>query len=285
MALRFVVPFGRDGAADRAARAFASAYARCGAGADSVAVEDVPGRGGFTGLEHANGLANAGEALLLLGTPTTHILLSERLGPGAAVSAEFRPLAGLGSAPNVLLVTSRMGVASLPELVSRARSGQLTYASAGEGQTIHVCTALFCALAGIEMVHRPYDRGSATAYADLEAGRVHVYFDNLLGSLDRIQGSGVIPLAVSSERRSHLLPEVPTLRELGYEHSLDVWLGVFSAHLAPDRDTDRLLTDEGLRTELRALGLAGGPASAEQLEAEVDRSKPRWIAAAAAIRA
>ena len=201
MRIPFVVPFGWDGAADRAARAWA---------ADKLEIENRPGEGGLLGVRRANELARAGNPVLLLGTPSTHILLPARLGDSARIDPAFVPIAALPSEPNVLLVSPRLGVRTVDELVERARRERLTYASAGTGQTIHVCTALFCEEAGIAMAHRPYDQGSATAYDDLLAGRVHVYFDNLLACRERIERGDVIMLAKSP---------------------LDVWLAVFGANV------------------------------------------------------
>jgi len=227
----------------------------------------------------ANALARDGKPVLLLATPSTHILLAERLGEAAAPDARFVPLAGLGRAPNVLLVSPRLGVKSVEELVDRARSERLAYGSAGAGQTIHVCTAYLCALAHITMRHVPYDRGSAHAYADLVAGRVHVYFDNLLGCRDAIARGDAIPLAVSARERNRLLPQVPTLAERGYAgHSLEIWFGVFGAGLADTvaRDIDSIRGEPALRESLAAVGLSGIVAEGPALAREIDASREAW---------
>ena len=271
----FVVPFGRDGAADRAARKFAAQFPDfvrqspgTPRGGPTIAIENLPGDGGARGVQRANSRITAGMSVMLLGTPSTHILLPARFGPIAAPSAKLRPIAGLGSTPNVLLVSPRLGIRSVGELVDRARTGKLVYASAGAGQTIHLCTALFCKQAAIEMEHRPYEGGSATAYEDLAAGRVHVYFDNVIGAIDHIVLGDAIPLAVSSFSRSDLLPDVPTLVACGFvDHALDVWLGVFGANL--DEETMRAATKAGaidgarLAREIEA----GAPAWRRALEA------------------
>ena len=221
-------------------------------------------------MKRANALTTTGEPVLLLGTPSTHVLLPARIGPGAAPDRAFRALAGLGSAPNVLLVSPRLPVRSVEALVKLACREPLAYASAGVGQTIHVCTALFCAQAGIVMEHRPYEAGSAAAYDDLIAGRVHVYFDNLLGCRERIARGNALALAVSSRTRSALLPDVPTLVECGFDHALDVWLGVFGAHVdAPPPAAD-------LAPQLRALGLEGGPLDARALDTAIALSAGDW---------
>jgi len=242
-------------------------------------IENVPGGGGLYGIERANELARSGEPVLLLGTPTTHILLPDRLGDSAALNTLFQPLIGLGNAPNLLLVSPALRVHSLAELIAMAKRTPLVYASAGTGQTIHVATALFCRQAGIRMSHQPYDDGSASAYADLIAGRVHVYFDNLLGCLDRVRQRQVVPLAVWDTTRSDGLPEVPTLAETGIPaHALDTWMGVFGAnraHAAVELAQSAVL-DPRFRDELRKLGLSGGPIDAGALAARVAKSAPGW---------
>lgn len=250
-----------------------------------MSIENLPGAGGLAGVRRANELARSGAATLLLGTPTTHILLAARLGQGEAPDCSFQPLLGLGSAPNVLLVSPGLGVHTLAELIDRARQTRLIYASAGTGQTIHLCTALLCRQAGITMAHRPYDGGSATAYEDLVRGDVHVYFDSLLGCRERIAGGAAMPLAVSAAQRSALLPQVPTLIESGFPgHSLEVWLGAFGAHLDADarRAIDDLRFDARLASSLQALGLVAGPLPGTQLRAVCNETAPRWREALAA---
>ncbi len=239
-------------------------------------------------MRHANALAAPGSAVLLLATPSTHVLLPARRGPGAAPDTRFHALVGLGSAPNVLLAAAALGVDTVAELVARARRESLVYASAGAGQTIHLCTALFCAMAGVRMTHRPYEAGSAAAYADLAAGRVHVYFDNVLACGEAIARGDVVPLAVSARARAIALPQVPTLAERGFAgHALDIWFGVFGAHLADDAHAraQQLAHDTTLRVQLRAMGLDGGPRSAAALAEEVRASAPAWMRALAAAEA
>jgi tripartite-type tricarboxylate transporter receptor subunit TctC len=265
----FVVPFGRDGASDRAARAFAAAFEA--AGGATLAIENVPGEGGLAGVRRANALAGEGKPTLLLSTPTTHVLLPARLGSAAAADAAYQPLLGLGSAPNVLLAARSLGVDSLAALLTLARSRPLTYASAGAGQTIDMCTRELLRRAQVSMEHRPYDRGSELAYPGLERGEAHVFFDNLLACRSRIASGEVVPLAVSSARRSPFLPQVPAVAETFPGYALDVWLGVFAAHAgdATRAVARRLAADDGLRRTLRDLGLDGGPQAAAAFAATV----------------
>jgi tripartite-type tricarboxylate transporter receptor subunit TctC len=265
-----------EGAADRAARGFARVLARHGVGA---AIENVPGEGGLAGVRRANALAReGGEPVLLLATPSTHTLLAARLGACAAPDAAFVPVAGLGTAPNVLLASPRLGVRSVEALVERARSGDLVYGSAGAGQTIHLCTDYFCRLAGIRMTHRTYDAGSAHAYGDLVAGNVHVYFDNLLGCRQAIARGDAVPLAISARERNALVPAVPTLAERGYpDHVLEIWFGVFAAGLVDDAPRiARASQDAALAVELREVGLSGEVLAPAALAAQVAAAAGAW---------
>jgi tripartite-type tricarboxylate transporter receptor subunit TctC len=268
-----VVPFGRDGAADRAARAFASSprAPQCGAGpGPDFLIENLPGSGGLLGVQRANALARKGDPVLLLATPSTHILLPGRIGAAAVVDPSFKPVRDLPSGPNVLLASTRLGVRTVAELIERAHAQSLVYASAGTGQTIHICSALFCALAHVPMAHQPYAEGSAAPYEDLVAGKVHVYFDNLLGCLERVARGEAVALAVSAAERDPRLPAVPTLVECGFpEHALDVWLAVFGANL------DAAALDR----------LGAEAASVTHLEQRVERSRLQWARALAIVSA
>ena len=267
--IAFVVPFGRDGAADRAARRFVSsprAPQRGNGPGPNLLIENHPGSGGLLGVQRANELARTGRPVLLLATPSTHVLLPARLGAAAGVDPAFQPVLELPAGPNVLLVPPRLGVSDVAGLVAHAHTRRLVYASAGAGQTIHVCTALFCELAGIEMTHRPYEAGSEAPYADLASGAVDVYFDNVLACAPRIARGEVVPLAVSAVQRTELLPQVATMIEQGYPgHVLEVWLAVFGAHLEPE-----------VRVQL-----GGGPAESARLAARIASSRMAWTRALA----
>jgi tripartite-type tricarboxylate transporter receptor subunit TctC len=274
--LHFIVPFGRDGAADRAARTFADALSHVNGG-EGTTIENMPGEGGRLGVVCANALAEQGKPVLLLGTPTTHVLMPMREGNDFAPHPDVRPWVGLGSAPNVLLASPKLQVLTIEALIARARREMLTYASAGIGQTIHVCSALFCEQAGLTMRHLPYAQGSALAYQDLWNGKVHVYFDNLLGCRERIEQGDVVPIAVSSQARHPQLPGVPTLAECGYpNHALDVWLGVFAANIDDGwADFDAV----SLGGKLAGIGLAGGPLGGVAFGRQVTESRPLWLRA------
>src|SRR5690349_5139780 len=179
----FIVPFGRDGAADRAAWAYSDRFthpvtspraallravhgrkpaaghlplAPQAAPEPTLQIENHPGSGGLLGVQRASAAARAGGPVLLLASPSTHILLPARTGAAAVLEQAFRPLIELGSGPHVLLASPHLRVSTAGGLVERARAERLVYASAGAGQSSHVCAAYFCSLAGVAMAHRPY---------------------------------------------------------------------------------------------------------------------------------
>jgi tripartite-type tricarboxylate transporter receptor subunit TctC len=287
----FIVPFGRDGAADRAAWAYSDRFAHPatspraallraaharksgtgnlplaphGASEPNLVIENHPGSGGLLGVQRASAAARGGGPVLLLATPSTHILLPARAGTMAVLDLAFRPLIELGSGPHVLLVSPHLGVTSAAGLLERARAERLIYASAGAGQTSHVCAAYLCALVGVSLSHRPYVEGSAAPYEDLKAGRVHAYFDNIIGCRDHVLHGEAIPLAISAANRIGELPEVPTLAECGFpEHALDVWHAVFGANI------------DGATMQR----LGANEAAALALQHRIERSRPAWLRA------
>ena len=124
---------------------------------------------------------------------------------------------------NVMVVPPSLPVKSVAEFIAHAKAnpGKLSYASSGNGTSVHMSAELFKAMAGLDMVHVPY-RGSAAAYPDLLTGKVHVLFDNLPGSVEFVRTGKLRALGVTTATRSDALPDVPTVGATvpGYEASV-----------------------------------------------------------------
>jgi tripartite-type tricarboxylate transporter receptor subunit TctC len=137
-----------------------------------------------------------------------------------------RRSAGMMRLTNVMVVPPSLPVKTVPEFIAYAKAnpGKLSYASSGNGTSVHMSAELFKMKAGLDMVHVPY-RGSAAAYPDLLTGKVHVLFDNLPGSIEFVRSGQLRALGVTTAKRSDALPEVPSIAEIvpGYEAS--VWYG------------------------------------------------------------
>src|SRR6186997_3337762 len=124
------------------------------------------------------------------------------------------PVAGLIRFPNVVVVNPDVPVKTIPELIAYAKAnpGKLNMASSGNGSTIHMSGELFKMLTGINMVHVPY-RGGAPALTDLIGGRVHVMFDNIPTCAEHVKSGKLRGLAVTSTKRSEVLPDLPTVAD------------------------------------------------------------------------
>lgn len=241
--VRLIVPFGKDGATDALARKLAARMAqRWG---HEVVVENHPGNGAIDGTALA-ARAPADGHTLLFGTCTTHCIapaLHADLPYDPAAS--FAPLSLVGWAPNLLLVHPQ-GPDSVADLLARARArpGALTYASAGYGQTIHLCAALLARLAQVELSHRPYPQGSMAGLQDLIAGKVDLMCDNVLAALPYVRAGQVKALAVAGTMRCAALPQLPTLDEAGVAgYAGDIWMGLFAPAATPSAITTRLKSD------------------------------------------
>lgn len=168
-------------------------------------------------------------------------IMSGNIGPQAIAYSLYRnlpyraeqvlPLAGTIRGPNVLVVNNNVPAHNVAELVAltRARPGQISYASTGVGQSTHLSPVLMLQMLNAEAIHVPF-RGSGPAQVDLIAGNVDFLIDNLTGVIEHIRSGRVRALAVTSAERSPQLPEVPAMRETmpelaGYE--VNTWFGIF----------------------------------------------------------
>lgn len=212
--VRFVVPFPPGGATDVVARVLAERMSeRLG---QPVTVENRTGAGGNVGVENVVRSAPDGHAILMGTTGTLTI------NPHLYANMGFNPatdLAGISMAfatDHVLIVHPSVPAQTAQEFLAlvRARPGQLSYGSGGNGTSTHMVPELFKLVAGVDIQHVPY-RGSAPALNDTVAGNVQVMLDQLPSALPMIQAGRVRALAVTGPRRSALLPNLPTMAEIG----------------------------------------------------------------------
>jgi tripartite-type tricarboxylate transporter receptor subunit TctC len=143
---------------------------------------------------------------------------------------------------NVMVVHPSLPAKTVKDVIALAKSqpGKLTFASSGNGGTIHLSGEMFKMMAGVDIVHVPY-RGSGPAMIDLVAGRTDMMFDNLPSALPRVQQGSLRALAVTGATRSKALPDVPTMAEAalpGYEAT--TWFGVFAPAKTPAPIVERL---------------------------------------------
>jgi tripartite-type tricarboxylate transporter receptor subunit TctC len=158
---------------------------------------------------------------------------------------DFAPISNIATNPFVLVVNKDVAAKTLPEFIAhvKGRPGALTYGSAGIGSLNHLSMALFLKLAGLDMVHVIY-RGNAPALADVVAGHIPAMFSNLSDALPQISGGTVRAIAVSGEKRSSALPDVPTVAESGYpQFKTLTWNGLIGPKGTPPAVIDRIATE------------------------------------------
>jgi tripartite-type tricarboxylate transporter receptor subunit TctC len=151
------------------------------------------------------------------------------------VTKDFSYICGLWELPNLLVVNNDVPARSVPELTAliRANPGKYSFASSGNGTTVHLSGELYKQKAGLDMLHVPY-RGGAPAHIDLLAGRVHLIFDNIPQGLQSHRDGKVRALAVTSKERSPLAPEFPAMAEFFPGFDITSWGGVCGpAGMAP----------------------------------------------------
>jgi len=274
--LTLVVPYPPGGTADAFGRSVAQGLG-AGLGA-TVVVENRGGANGNIGSAYVARQAPAdGHTLLLGSTSTLAINPAIYRDMGYDPRAELAPLTLTHQMPNVLIVNKDTPYRSVDDVVAAARAepGRVSYASAGNGNTMHMAGVLFCKQAGISLLHVPY-RGGPPAMNDLLGGQVPMMFNNLPAVVPLAREGRVRALGVADKKRTPLLPDVPTMAEAGVPGCVSVvWNGLLVRRGAPQEAVDALvralhqvLADEAFRQPLQAVGfeiLSSSPAEFEAL--------------------
>jgi tripartite-type tricarboxylate transporter receptor subunit TctC len=238
--IRIIVPFPPGGGNDTVARAIAEQVSP--ALGQSIVVDNRPGAGGVIGANEAARSAPDGYTLFLggVGSHAVNPNLHSKL-PYDAVK-DFAPITLVASAPSVLVVHPAVPARNIAEFTAyvRANPGKLNYASNGNGSSSHMATVLYEVNAGVKMTHVPY-KGLGPALTDLMGARIDLMFNSIVAILPHIQNGKLRALAVTSSKRSPLLPEVPTIAESGWpEYEAGSWYGILAPAGTPPAIVERL---------------------------------------------
>ena len=280
--VRVIVPFPPGGAIDAMARLLAPRLSDA-LGRPAV-VENRGGAGGTIGTAAAAQSTDGHTLLMVSIAHAVNPALHPRLPYDGA--ADFAAVAPVAVVPNLLVVPASSPVRDVPALIeaARRRPGDVSYGSAGNGTSIHLAGALFCAMAGIEMTHVPY-RGSGPAASDLLAGRIGCMFDSVTSAAPHLAAGRLRALAVTTGRRIAAFPDVPTVAEAGLlpGYAVDPWFAMLAPRSLPAEARARTgaavaeaLRDPALRERFAAIGaepMAGDAASLERLIAD---EAARW---------
>jgi len=238
--IHLIVPFPPGGGNDTVARAIAQQV-----GPDlgqPMVVDNRPGAGGSVGAELAAKAPPDGYTLFLAGVGSHAVNPNVHAKLPYDPMKDFAPITLLASAPSVLVVTPSVPARTIAEFTAYARAnpGKLNYASNGSGSAAQLAAAMYETMAGVRMVHVPY-KGIAPAMTDLMGGEVQLMFGTIVALVPHIQAGKLRALAVTSRKRSALLPDVPTLAESGLpDYQAGSWYGIEAPAGTPREIIERL---------------------------------------------
>jgi tripartite-type tricarboxylate transporter receptor subunit TctC len=282
--IRLVVPFAPGGSSEIIARSLAAALSPLLG--QQVYVENKPGAAGNVAMEEVKRAPADGYTLILghVGVLAVNPALFGKALPYDPVK-DFMPVSLVATVPNVIAVNPSLPVATLAELVQKAKAepGKLNYGSAGNGSAGHLAMEYFKSQAKVDIVHVPY-KGTGPMLTDLMGGQTQLTFNGVPPIIGQIKGGKLRAIAVGSARRVPSLPDVPTIAESGYPgFETSQWYGILVANGTPAPIVERLHREivaalakpETTRRIVDDGGVAVGNTPAE-FAALIAREEKRW---------
>src|SRR3954447_13623781 len=281
--IRMICPFTPAGAVDIASRATAHELTRILG--QTVTVDNKPGAGGNLGGAEAARSAPDGYTIFMTTSGIQSINPTLYAKMPFDPNKDLTPVAPLVSLNNVLVLHPSVPAKNLQEVIALAKKepGKLTYASSGNGTSIHMSGAMFTQLTSTDLLHIPY-KGSGPAVTDLLAGQVNMMFDNIPSSLPHIKAGKLRALATTGAKRDPALPDLPTLAEsgiAGYESG--VWFGLSVPAATPKDIIGRLNAAAVQATKspefikrMTDLGYSIIPGSPDDMAAMIKTELARW---------
>lgn len=281
--VRLVVPFPPGGGTDAFARPLSKVLtANLG---QPVVIDNRGGAGGTLGAEVVAKSPPDGYTFLI---GAVHHTIAVSMYPklGYDLQKDLMPVTLLSSVPNVLVINpQKLPMRSYDEFLKyvRANPGKLNFGSAGNGTAHQLTVELYKTMTRTYMTHIPY-RGAGPALQDLLAGQVDFMFDGLGSAMPHIKAGKLLPLAVTSEKRSFALPDVPSLSELGVRgYDARTWYAVWAPAGTPREAVTRMqqevakaLAGKELKDIWNSLGADAGGQSPEEMRQYVDAEIRKW---------
>jgi tripartite-type tricarboxylate transporter receptor subunit TctC len=286
--VRIVVPVAAGGGVDTLARIYAQHMSKVMG--QQFYVENKPGAGNIIGIE-AVARSPADGYTLLVNAPTITLNHFVYKKLPYDVERDFTPVTQMVSLPNVLVAHPSLSASTLKEFIAAAkqRPGEITYASAGVGSSLHLAMELVMHQAQIKLVHVPY-RGLGPALQDVVAGHVKSMVANILSSRVHIASGKLSALGVTSRTRAPALPDVPTITEAGLkDYEVLNWFGMFVPTGTPQSIVDKLQAEAAVilfspETRARLAGDGATPVASKPVDfaAFVKSEMTKWAAVAKA---
>jgi len=281
--ITLIVPFPPGGSTTVMARNVADKMSA--ALGQSIVVENRGGAGGTIGTRAAAKATPDGYTILLSYTGTFSIAPSAYEHPGYDPIKDFTPIGMIGAAPNLLVVNPALPVHSVAELIAyvKAQASPMPYGSPGVGTVNHLASEMFANEIGAKLQHVPY-KGNGPALGDLLGGHIPMMFMPIPAAIGNVKAGTLRALAVSSARRSGVLPDLPTLAEAGVP-GFDVALryGLVAPAGTPRPIVERLnkelnaaLASDDVKKRLATEGADALPGTPEAYADDIDREETKW---------
>lgn len=281
--IRMIAPFPPGGGTDFLSRTVANKLTNFSKW--TVIVDNRPGAGGTIGIGEAARAAPTGYEVVMgqLDNLAVAPLLIKNV-PYDPVK-DLQPVALVADSPIILLTSSSSPYKTLADVVAAARAEPelITFASAGSGTVSHLVGELFKTTAQFKMRHIPY-KGSTPALVDVMGGQVHILSASIPSVLAQVKAGKLRPLAVSSAKRSPILPDVPTIAESGYkDFNVNVWYGIFAPAGVPkpivtalNAEVNRALAQPDIRETINGQGGDINPMTSDELGTRLKADIVKW---------
>ena len=281
--IKWVVPFPPGGAMDVIARTLGEKAGRT-LGQPFV-IENRPGAGGNIGADAVAKSPADGYTIMITSIGmATNKALYPRLSYDPV--KDFAPISLLAIVPNVLVVnTAKTTDKSVADVIAHAKRdpGKLTYASAGNGTSIHLAGEVFASMAGLNLLHVPY-KGSGPAVTDMLGGQVDLMFDSITSARPHILSGKLRALGVTSAKRSATLPDVPTIAEAGVPgYEVSPWFAVFAPAGTPAAIVNKInaalidaMKQPDTVAKFETIGAEPIGTTPQQLATHLDKELARW---------
>ncbi|MDT0139049.1 tripartite tricarboxylate transporter substrate binding protein [Acidovorax sp. PRC11] len=280
--IRWVVPFPPGGAMDVIARTLGERAGR--ALGQPFVIENRPGAGGNIGADAVAKSPADGYTIMItsIGMATNKALYAKLSYDPVK---DFAPISLLAVVPNVLVVNANSPDKTVADVIAHAKRepGKLTYASAGNGTSIHLAGEVFASMAGLNLLHVPY-KGSGPAVTDMLGGQVDLMFDSITSAVPHIQAGKLRALGVTSAKRSAALPNVSTIAEAGVPgYEVSPWFAVFAPAGTPAPIVQKInaalldaMKQPDTKARFDAIGAEPIGSTPAQLATHLDKEMARW---------